>query len=195
MIADFKPVGNVVRGGERERAVDLQIERDRQFFADRMHGDMMHGEAAIARDHHHAVEDGLVVERARLGDHADLRLRQFRADRLDDGLLQRRDAVDRHGAADRDVELDELIGSDLPHAHAVDRDHAGHAPRDARDLVRDAGRRGVEQGVDGAAAEPPAGEQDEDRDHKRGGGIRPFQSERDAGKADEHARATTTDRS
>ena len=63
----LQPVGDLVRAAEREPAVDLEIERDRQPAADRMHGDMMHRERAVARDHHDALEHGLVVERARLG--------------------------------------------------------------------------------------------------------------------------------
>ena len=60
----FQPVGYVMRLAEREPAVDLQVERDRQAILQVVHGHMMDGERAVARDHHNAIEHGLVVERA-----------------------------------------------------------------------------------------------------------------------------------
>ena len=72
------------------------------------------------------------------------------------------------------VDLDEQLVADRPHPHALDRDHAAHALGDARDRFGGARGRGVGQRVDGAPAEPPAGEADEQRDDERRGGIRPW---------------------
>ena len=40
----FEPVGDVVRRAERQLAVDLEIERDRQPALDGVDGDVMHRE-------------------------------------------------------------------------------------------------------------------------------------------------------
>ena len=80
----FQPVGDVVRAAERQLAVDLEIERHRQLAADVVHGDVMHGERLVARDHHDALDHELVVERARRGGDADLGAGQGGADRLGD---------------------------------------------------------------------------------------------------------------
>ena len=66
------------------------------------------------------------------------------------------------------------------------RDHAGHFRGRGGDLLGGACRRRVGQRVDGAAAEPPAGDADQDRDHERGGRIRPPQADAHAGKPDQH---------
>ena len=63
----FQLVGDVVGRAERELAVDLEIERDRTPAPDVVHGDVVHGERLVARDHHDALLHGLVVERARGG--------------------------------------------------------------------------------------------------------------------------------
>ena len=90
-------------------------------------------------------------------------------------------------AAHRHHDLDEQLVADRPHPHALDRDHAGARARRARRIaVGRAGRRGVGQRVDGAPAEPPAGEADEQRDDQRGRGVRPGIAERDAAKPDQH---------
>ena len=65
-IALFQPVRHLVRLAQRQPAVDFQIERDRQPVFEFVHRDVMHGERAVARDHHHAVEHGFVVERDRM---------------------------------------------------------------------------------------------------------------------------------
>src|SRR5436190_2100833 len=61
----LEPARHIVRCGERQRAVDLEVERDREPSFDRVHRHMVHGECAVAGDHHDALEPGPVVERAR----------------------------------------------------------------------------------------------------------------------------------
>ena len=77
----FKLGRGVVGGAERQRAVDFKVRGDGQASGNRLHGDVMDGEAAIARDHHHAFAHRLVVERARLGGDGEFGGRQFGADR------------------------------------------------------------------------------------------------------------------
>jgi len=74
----FQRVRDLVRARERQAAVHFQVERDRQPPADRVHGDVMDRERAVACDHHHAFEHGLIVERARLDVDGRLGLRKFR---------------------------------------------------------------------------------------------------------------------
>jgi len=70
--------------------------------------------------------------------------------------------------------------------HPLDADDAGHLPRDRGNAFADAFGRRVGQGIDGAPAEPPAGNADENRDHDRRRGIGPRIAERDAAKPDQH---------
>ena len=76
----FEPARDVMRGGERLRALDFEIGRDRQLPGDRLHRDVVDGEPEVARDHHDAFAHGFVVERARLGRDRDFGRRQFGAD-------------------------------------------------------------------------------------------------------------------
>ena len=87
---------------QRELAVHFQIERDRQPVLQVVHRHVMHGERAVARDHHDAVEHRFVVERDRIGGDDRLGARHLLADRGGDGVLDRAHAVERQGAADRD---------------------------------------------------------------------------------------------
>ena len=95
----FQAVGDFVRARERQAAVDFEIERDRQLPADGVHGDVMHGERAVARDHHHALQHRLVVERARHDVDGGLGVRHRVAHGGLDLLLDRDDAVKRERAA------------------------------------------------------------------------------------------------
>jgi hypothetical protein len=72
----LEAVGDLVRAAERQAPVHFEVERDRQSTADRVHGDMMDGEPAVARDHHDPLEHGLVVESARFGVDGGLGLRE-----------------------------------------------------------------------------------------------------------------------
>ena len=63
----FQSVRQGVGLAQRELAVHFQVERDRQPVLQVVHRHVMHGERAVARDHHDAVEHGLVVERHRIG--------------------------------------------------------------------------------------------------------------------------------
>ena len=63
---------------------------------------MMDGERAVARNHHHAIEHALVVERDRIGGDGRLRARHLSADRAAICILERAHAVERQGAADGD---------------------------------------------------------------------------------------------
>ena len=101
-------------------------------------------------------------------------------------LLDGGDAVERQRAAHADAEIDEQHRAGRPRPHPLDGDHAGHLARDRGDALADAGRRRVGQRVDGAPAEPPAGDADENRDHQRRGGIGPRVAERDAAEPDQH---------
>ena len=85
-----------------------------------------------------------------------------------------------------DDDLDEQLVADRPHPHALDRDHAGRAASDAPDGFGGACRRGIGQRVDGAAAEPPAGDADEHRNDERGGRVRPLVAQRHAAEPDQH---------
>ena len=77
----LEPVGDVVRGGKREAAIHFEVEGDGEARTEGMHGHMVHGERAVARNHHDALQHGLVVQRAGLGHDVDLGLRQRGGDR------------------------------------------------------------------------------------------------------------------
>ena len=104
--------------------------------ADVVHGDVMHRERLVARDHHDALLHGLVVERARRRSSTLTSARGISA-RIASAtvVLERLDAVERQRAADRHDDLDEQLVADRPHAHAVDRDHAADPRGDARGCV------------------------------------------------------------
>ena len=158
----FQPIGDLVRRAERQAAVDLQIERDRQPPADRVHRDVMHRERAIARDHHHALEHGLVA-RARAG-RSRRRPRpraSRRGSRCSSAVLiaaTRSSGSVRLTATTRSTNS---VGADRARPHALDRDHAADARARSLKCARRALRRGVGQGLDGAPPEPPARDQDE----------------------------------
>ena len=46
----LEPVGDGVRLGKRQRAVDLQVERQRQPVGKMLNGDVVHGDALALRD-------------------------------------------------------------------------------------------------------------------------------------------------
>src|SRR5262245_45321351 len=54
----LEDAGDVVGGAQRERAVDLEVERDGQLSLDLVHGDVVNGERPVARDHHDPFEHG-----------------------------------------------------------------------------------------------------------------------------------------
>ncbi len=151
-----------------------------------MHRHVMHGERPVACDHHDAVHDRLVVERHGIGCDGRLRARHALADGGGDRVLERAYAVERHGAANRDREVDERFVADRTRTHLLDAYHAGDFCRRRGDPLGGALRRRIRQRVDGAAAEPPTGDADQDRNHERGDGIRPPQAGAHAGKPDQH---------
>ena len=137
----LQPVGDIVRRAERELALDLEIERDGTLAADVVHGDVMHRETLVARDHHDALLDRLGVERARRDRDDRLGAGQVGADGFRDIALQRLDPVERQRAAHRRHHLDEQLVAGRPHPHAVDRDHAAHfrEPRGSPSAAEPAG--------------------------------------------------------
>ena len=63
----LQSVRDVVRRAERHGAVDLEVDADGQPAAEIVHGDMVHGEAGTARDHHDLVAHAFIVARHRHG--------------------------------------------------------------------------------------------------------------------------------
>src|SRR6185312_12623729 len=179
----FQRVSHVVCGAQRQSAVDLEVERDREPVVQVVHHHVMHGEGAVARDHHHAVEYGFVVERDGMRGHDRLGAGHLAAQRRADRVLDRVDAVERQRAADRHRKVDEGGLADGARPHLVDADDARHLGRGRRDERRGAGRGGVGQGIDGALAEPPAGDADQHRDDQSCGGVGPRVTEIDADEA------------
>src|SRR5262245_5049643 len=57
----LEPVRYLMSAAERQAAINLEIERDREPSRDGLHRHMMDGERAVARNHHDALEHGLVV--------------------------------------------------------------------------------------------------------------------------------------
>ena len=136
LLADrvFQPACDVVRGTKRKQTVDFEIEGDGEPALDLMHGDVVHRQRAIARGHHDPFEHGLVVERARLRGDRHLGGRPFEAHGFDDTVLERRHAIERQRATDRNDEVDEQHFTDLAHAQPFDLDHAGNAGHSCGDL-------------------------------------------------------------
>ena len=116
----FEPARDVVRGTERQRSVDLEIEGDREPSFDLVHGDVMHRQRAVARDDHDPFEHGLVVECARFRGYCHLGGRPFGAHGFDDTVLERRHPIERQRAADRNDQVDEQHFTDLAHAQPFD---------------------------------------------------------------------------
>ena len=161
----------------------------------RLDGDVVDGEAAVARDHHHAIAHGFVIERAWLGRDRDFGVRQFGADGARQPLRDGRDTVERQRAAHADAKIDEQHRAGRPRPHPLDGDDARLEPRDCRDPLADACRRRVGQCIDGAPPEPPAGDADEHRNDERRSRIGPRIAERHAAQARSAPRPTTTCRS
>ena len=63
----FEPARHLMREAERHMAVDLEIERHSDALADALDRDMMHEQPPPRRDHQHALQHRLVVERQRIG--------------------------------------------------------------------------------------------------------------------------------
>ena len=182
----LEPVGDFVRLAERQAAVDFEIERHRQPPADRMHGDVMHCERAVARDHHDAFEHGLVVERARLGDDVDFGLGIRARIARPTALLDRGDAIERQRTAHRDHRVDEQRRADRAHAHAFDRHHAAvRAAISAIFAAAPSGAVSVSVSMVRRPSRQPAMQMNT-ATIDRGGGIRPRIAERDAAKPDQH---------
>src|SRR5262245_11859385 len=103
----LEPVGNLVGAAESKIAVNLEIERDRQSARDGVDGHVMDGKRAVVRDHHDALEHGLIIERARLAVHSRLGGWELVAYRGYDPILDRSDTIERQGPAHRDIEIHE----------------------------------------------------------------------------------------
>src|SRR5437660_2784377 len=126
----FEPARDLMRLPDRERVVDLEIERYRKPALDRMYDDMMHRKGAAARDHHDTFEHGLVIESPRLRGHGHLGPWAFLAHFLHDAVLERSYAVERKRAAHCDHEVGEQYCAGLACAQPLDC----HDPRDTREL-------------------------------------------------------------
>ena len=84
LVADaaLQLMGDVVGGGERHLAVDLEIDADGELAAEIVHGDVVDGEAGIAGDHHDAFADALIVARHRHGGECQIGVVERARDRL-----------------------------------------------------------------------------------------------------------------
>ena len=124
----FQAVRHVVRGAQRKLAVDLEVERHSQPVLQVVHRDMMHGERAIARDHHDAIEHCLVVERDRIGGDHRLGAWHLPAERVPDRVLDCTHAIERQRATDCHRQIDESLLADCARAHLFDaRPRPAHA--------------------------------------------------------------------
>ena len=92
-----------------------------------MNRNVVHREPAIARDHHHTFDHGLIIEGAGLRGHSHLGARTILAHRLDNAVLERGHAIERERAAYRDHEVDEQHAARLAGAQPLDRHNAGNS--------------------------------------------------------------------
>ena len=69
---------------ERHLAVDFEVDADGQLAAEVVHGDMVDGDARVARDHHDALAHALIVARDRHRGEGQVGI----AERFRDGLLR-----------------------------------------------------------------------------------------------------------
>ena len=88
-----------------------------------------------------------------------------------DVRLERRHALERQGARDVQAEIADHFGAAAPQADEVGSGDARHLFDREPQRLRHPLRRRVDQSVDGAAAEPEAGDADEQRDAGRGQGV------------------------
>ena len=171
---------------KRQLAVDLEIERHRQLAADVVHGDVVHRQRLVAGDHHDPLDHGLVVERARRSGDADLGAGQGGANGLGGMTLQQLHPVERQAAAHRQHDLHEQLVAHWAHTDALDGHDAADVLGGTGDGFRRTGRRSVGQRVDGAPAEPPAGDAHEDGDNERSGCVCPWVPCGDRAQPDQH---------
>src|SRR6478752_7577236 len=97
---------------------------------------VIHGEAAVTRNDHNAIEHALITEGNRIGSDRRFRTRHLPTDIAGDLILERAYAVERQGAADRDPEVDEGLFADRADAYLLNSDNAGNFGSDGRDFVR-----------------------------------------------------------
>ena len=138
-----------------------------------MHGDVVHGEAGVARDHHDALTHALIAARDRHGGEGQIGIAERGADRLLRLALDIVDAIDRIGARHLHDGIDEVRGPDHPDPQAFDADHAGHRPDRSPGFLRCAFGGAVEQGFDGGARHPQPQQRDHNGNRNGGGGIAP----------------------
>ncbi len=133
-----RAVRDLVRLRQRELAVELEIEGDRQPPADVLHRHVMHGERLVAGDHHHPVQDRFIAQRDGVGRHRDFGARNLCADRVHNLLLHLVHAIERQGAADAHGQVCKDRVADLARANLLDRNHAPDFARRIGDLACDA---------------------------------------------------------
>ena len=163
-MASSSPTCGLVRRRQRQGALHLKVGGNRQPIADGLHRDVVDGQSAIAGNEHHPLAHGLVAECVRFGGDRGFGCGKRGADRLRKPILDSRHPIERQGAADTDSEFDKERRAGWPRADPFDIDDARNSSRNRRHLVADARRRSVGQGIDGAAAEAPAGNANEHGD-------------------------------
>ena len=105
---------------QRHVAVDLQVDADRQFCSEVVHGDVVNREPRIAGDHHDALADAFVVVRDRYRGECQIGLAESGGHGVLRLLLDGVDAVDRIGSRHLGDHVDKMPGTDHSDPQTLD---------------------------------------------------------------------------
>ena len=142
---------------ELESAIELDVEADREPIVEGLHRDMVHEDALASRDQHDALEHALVVGRDRTRRDREIGALQFRREGARERGLELAHPIERQAARHGHAHIPHEHAADETDPHAVDAEHARHAPGDLANALRHALGRRVEQHADHslARASPP----------------------------------------
>src|SRR5262249_18452117 len=157
----FEPVRDRMGTAKCKIAIDLKVERYREPVTERMHGNVVDSNGAIARDHHHPLQYGLVVERAWRGMDRGFAAWKLAPKRACDPVLDGCHPVEGKRPAYRHLHVDEHGCAGGPHPNPLDSHHTRNTRRNGGDPLSDAGWSRVGERFNCAPPEPPARHADE----------------------------------
>ena len=163
--------GGLMRRAMRHVPVELEIEADAAPAVDILDRHVMHGQAAQRRRQQHALEDGLVAQRARVGGDGDAGVGKGARDGGVHRALDLSRALQRQRPPHRDQHFAQHLRARRAQPHIIDRGDAGHAEGDGAHPLADAFRGRIDQRVDGAPPQPQARHRDEQGDAGGGGEV------------------------
>ena len=164
--------GDLIMGALQGHAfVEFDVLFDVEATREILHADVVDVEVVAGGDGANAVENIFRALGARQRLHGDVGIGKDVANRGGHGFDQLLGALEGDGAGETNGKIGEVAVAGAADAHATDFEHAIDARDGVGDLGADAGGSGVEQGVNGAARQPPAHRDDDAGDEQSGNGI------------------------